>query len=92
MQEAPRQRTVLRRRLCAPLMGRPPIYQGPRQARPGLLRLLEAPPLLHELVLPDRNKESNLLNFLCYIMEQCAHSTPRLRTVIFNGNCLESLW
>lgn len=57
-----------------------------------LRKMLEAMPLLHEIVLADRAKEPTLLVFLCDVVENCAKSNPRLREAIFEDDTSESLW
>ncbi len=61
--------------------------------RKGLLKkFLEHMPLLHEIVLPDRKREPNLLVALCDIVEDCSKSNPRLRSVVFEDGVDELLW
>ena len=61
-----------------------------------LKKFLKLFPLLHEMVLPDRKREANLLVYLCDILEDCASSNPRLRDTVFQDTlmveCPEQLW
>ena len=50
-------------------------------------------PLLHEIVLPDRKKETKLLADLCDLIDDPAESNPRLQHVIFEDAEVETvLW
>ena len=61
--------------------------------RKGLLKkFFEHMPLLHEIILPDRKREPNLLVVLCDILEDCWKLVPRLRTVVFEDGAEELLW
>ena len=49
-------------------------------------------PLLHELSLPDRKREPNLLVYLADVCEKTAEPAPRLQKVIFEDGTVEHLW
>lgn len=57
-----------------------------------LQRVCAVLPLLHEIVLPDRVRESYLLVALTDTIERCASSNPRLRDVVFEDGCVEAVW
>mmetsp|Transcript_58370 Transcript_58370/g.155368 ORF Transcript_58370/g.155368 Transcript_58370/m.155368 type:complete len:202 (-) Transcript_58370:97-702(-) len=57
-----------------------------------LKRFLDILPLLHELMLPDRVRDPNLLVFLADMLEDCAQTNPRLREVVFQDNREEKMW
>ena len=69
------------------------VVRGFAQIRAALLqKIVEAMPLLHEMLLPDREWEPNLLVVLCDFVEPLAVSNPRLRSIIFKGEKIERLW
>ena len=47
---------------------------------------------LHVMKLPDREREPNLLVYLCDMVEGCRETNPALRDVVFADDTLESLW
>jgi len=58
-----------------------------------LKKFLKLFPFLHEIVLPDRTREPNLLVYLCDIVEalQMIHCCPNLRKVCFEDGGSEQL-
>ena len=58
-----------------------------------LLRaILEQLPLVHELVLPDREMCPHLLVILADLMESVGTSNPRLRDIVFSGGVVQEMW
>ena len=55
-------------------------------------KILDLLPLVHDIVLPDRDKTSPLLVGLSFLIEDCKISNPRLRRAIFAGGDGEQLW
>merc|ERR1712086_584477 len=59
----------------------------------GLLRkILAQLPLLHELVLPDRERDPHLLACLSDLLERVGTRNPRLRDVVFSDGKVEAMW
>ena len=58
-----------------------------------LLRaILEQLPLVHELVLPDREMCPHLLVILADLVESVGTSNPRLRDIVFSGGVVQEMW
>jgi len=57
-----------------------------------LRKLLEYMPLVHVMVLPDRERDPHLLVSLSHIVELLGTSNPRLREVVFSGGVVEAIW
>ena len=65
-------------------------YAGVRSK--ALERMCSSFPLLHEIVLPDREKEYNLLVLLSDLIEKLPLSNPRLQYIIFQGAERVAVW
>ena len=57
-----------------------------------LRNILAHLPLLHELVLPDRERDPHLLVMLSDLIELAGTTNPRLRYVVFSGDVCEAIW
>lgn len=54
--------------------------------------IVETMPSLHEMWLPDREWELNLLVVLCDFVEPLCDTNPRLREIVFKDYRKEALW
>ena len=59
---------------------------------PLLKSLLAQLPLVHELVLPDKDRDDQLILELINLAEEFTRSSPRLHQVIFRDGNSETLW